>query len=116
MREDLIKQKSHLINEVKTKSLVSILKNYNAPKIIDYLSLDVEGAEFDVLKNFNFTDYKFLSMTIERPSKELNDLLFRNNYVFVKNYKVDTFYVHKDLIKKINIKLNKFEQVPPKSW
>ena len=55
-------------------------------------------------------------MTIERPSKELNDLLFRNNYVFVKNYKVDTFYVHKDLIKKINIKLNKFEQVPPKSW
>ena len=32
MREDLIKQKSHLINEVKTKSLVSILKKLQCPK------------------------------------------------------------------------------------
>ena len=49
----------------------------NAPKVIDYLSLDVEGAELEVLKNFPFKKYKFLSMKIERPSKELNKILFK---------------------------------------
>ena len=115
-RKDLIEKNSELITEVKTKTLVTILKENDSPKIIDYLSLDVEGAEYDVFKNFDFKEYKILSLTIERPTRELNELLFKNNYVFVKNYKVDTFYVHNDFQKEINLELKKFEQVPPKRW
>ena len=56
--------------KLKTTTLENILEKNNAPKIIDYLSLDVEGAEFRVLKNFPFNKYKFLIMTIERPKKK----------------------------------------------
>ena len=55
-------------------------------------------------------------MTIERPSKELNTILYQNKYIFVKNFKVDSFYVHETLLKKLNIKLDKFYQLPQKKW
>lgn len=117
-REKLIK-KAKIKNRVErrnTKSLYNILKIAKAPKVIDYLSLDVEGAEFEVLRNFPFNKYTFLSMTIERPPKELNKILFKNGYIFVKNYKVDTFYIHKSLKKSVNIKYEKFHQIGKKKW
>ena len=80
------------------------------------MSLDVEGAETDVLKRFPFKKYKFLAMTIERPPPLVNKILFKNDYLFVKNHKVDTFYIHKTLQKKLKTKLNKFEQVSKKQW
>ena len=78
--------------------------------------MDVEGAETDVLKNFNFQRYKFLSITIERPTVKLNKILFENGYTFVKNFKVDSFYVHNSIENFEQIKKEKFFQLPPKSW
>ena len=83
-----------------TRTIFEILEKNNSPKIINYLSLDVEGSETVVLKNFPFNKYIFESMTIERPSKELNKILFKNGYLFVKNFKADTFYIHNSLLKK----------------
>jgi len=40
-----------------TRTLEYILRQFNAPDVIDYLSLDVEGAETRVLKNFPFDKY-----------------------------------------------------------
>ena len=42
--------------EVKTISLVDMLKKYNAPTKIDYLSIDTEGSEFEILNSFNLTN------------------------------------------------------------
>ena len=117
-RSALLSKKKNFrkIKNYRSTTLLSILKKFNAPKTIDYLSLDVEGSEEEILKKFPFKKYKFLTLTIERPSKSLNKLLFKNKYLFVKNYKVDTFYIHKSLQKKIDIKLNKFEQIGKKKW
>lgn len=110
-------RKNNCVKNLSSLSLKTILDKYGAPNIIDYLSLDVEGAEFDVLMNFPFNEYKFLALTIERPSKELNQLLFKNGYLFVKNHKVDTFYVHQDMACNLNPTIFKeFEQVGPKKW
>ena len=79
-------------------------------------SLDVEGAETNILKSFPFDQYRFLSLTIKRPSETINKILFENNYIFVKNYKVDGFYIHESLKNKINIKFEKFFQINKKSW
>ena len=55
-------------------------------------------------------------MTIERPTKELNATLFKNDYTFVKNYKVDTFYIHKSLKDEISINYEEFFQIGKKQW
>lgn len=51
------------------------------PYEIDYLSLDVEGAEWIVMEKFDFSRHKFSLMTIERPKKELVALLQNNGYI-----------------------------------
>ena len=70
---------------VKTISLADLLKKYNAPKIIDYLSIDTEGSEFEILKKFNFNSYKFNFICCEHNynsivRKKINNLLRKNGY------------------------------------
>ena len=48
-----------------TRTLNSILVEVNAPFDIDFLSLDTEGAEFEVLNGIDFKKYKFKFMLIE---------------------------------------------------
>ena len=100
LREEELKT-AEIIN-LKTRKLETILDENNAPKIIDYLSLDVEGAEEFILSSFNFEKYKFKFMTIERPTNKLNILLDQNNYVQVKNVISETFYMHKEFISELN--------------
>jgi FkbM family methyltransferase len=84
--------------DVIVKPLHKVLLENNAPSIIDYLSLDVEGYEDKVLLNFPFDRYKFLAMTIERPSMPLKDKLRENGYFLVQEIPtVDAFYIHNDL-------------------
>nr|MDJ0702972.1 FkbM family methyltransferase [Leptolyngbyaceae cyanobacterium MO_188.B28] len=48
-----------------TVPLIDILKENQAPKVIDYLSIDVEGYEEKILRNFPFEEYRFSAITIE---------------------------------------------------
>jgi hypothetical protein len=54
------------------------------PKIIDYLSIDTEGSEFEILNNFNFNNYKFRIITIEHNynnnRNKIYKLLIKNGY------------------------------------
>jgi len=83
----------------KTVPLVDIFIEYNAPRIIDYFSLDVEGAEYRVLKNFPFNKYIFLAMNVERPNKQLVELLRKNGYLKVGSNFADKLFIHKDFWK-----------------
>lgn len=90
--------KDQKIIKVKTYPLVDILRKYNAPKIIDYFSIDVEGAETRILKNFPFDEYRFLALTIERPKPEIQALLDQHGYLLVKRViGMDDFYIHKSI-------------------
>ncbi|MGB2964782.1 MAG: FkbM family methyltransferase [Anaerolineales bacterium] len=99
-----------------TVLLTEILDRYSAPRIIDYFSLDVEGSEERVLRNFDFNQYQFNCLTIERPTPELNEILFKNDYTFVKNNQFDSFYVHSSLAEQGKIRCQPFEQIPPKNY
>jgi type II secretory pathway pseudopilin PulG len=77
-----------------TTTLESILVSTGAPSVIDYLSLDVEGAEWRVLQHFPFERYTFRSITVERPPPWLNRLLVQKGYLWIKNHMFDSFYVH----------------------
>lgn len=82
-----------------TASLKTILDTFGAPKVIDYLSLDVEGAEDFILSDFAWDQYTFLSMTVERPSDNLQTLLRLHGYQKAMNIKAgDTLWVHESLL------------------
>jgi hypothetical protein len=66
-----------------TVTLTTILDFVSAPTKIQYLSLDVEGAEYIAMKGFNFEKYTIYAMTVERPKGKLHALLTKNGFVFV---------------------------------
>lgn len=70
--------------EVNTISLNDMLKKYNAPKNIDYLSIDTEGSEYEILKTFDFDKYKVKVITCEHnytPTRnKIYSLLSANGY------------------------------------
>jgi FkbM family methyltransferase len=71
-----------IVRNVETISLNDLLKQYNAPNKIDYISIDTEGSEFEILKNFDFNKYDVEAFTIEH-----NGANFRNDIITLLNYK-----------------------------
>lgn len=50
---------------VDTVSLVDLLDRHEAPAIVDYLSIDTEGSEYEILAAFDFARYEFRCITVE---------------------------------------------------
>lgn len=71
--------------EVETVTLQDLLAEFSAPREIDYLSIDTEGSEFDILESFDFSKYRISVITCEHnftPARQsIHDLLVRNGYV-----------------------------------
>ena len=61
------------------RTLDSILRETNAPRMIDFLSLDVEGAELSVLEGINFQVFNFKYILVEsrKPTHIFEFLLIR---------------------------------------
>lgn len=97
--------------KIKTISLNRILEDNQAPRIIDYLSIDVEGAEERILAEFDFHKYIFRCITIERPSELLRYLFKNNGYILIKEIPgLDCFYVHQDFLSEYTQNLFKFHR------
>lgn len=62
--------------DVRTISLLDLLKKHQAPKDIDYLSIDTEGSEFDILNSFDFGAYSFRVITCEHNRTQMREKLF----------------------------------------
>jgi FkbM family methyltransferase len=84
---------------VDTISLDDLLSTHNAPNIIDYLSIDTEGSEFDILNKFDFQKHKFNIITVEHNFTEsrekINILLKINGYtrIFERFSQWDDWYI-----------------------
>ena len=68
-----------------TISLDDFLKKYDAPRTIDYMSVDTEGSEYDILSVFPFEDWDIRLLTVEHnytPAREnICALLESHGYV-----------------------------------
>lgn len=60
--------------KVKTVTLNDLLLEHNAPKVINYMSIDTEGSEYDILKFFPFDRWVVEVLTIEHNFTQ-NELL-----------------------------------------
>ena len=85
--------------DVETISLNDLLERHTAPAQMDYLSIDTEGSELDILSHFDFEKYRFQVITCEHnltPAREdLYELLTARGYVrkYEEVSKVDDWYV-----------------------
>lgn len=78
-------------------TLNDILKDAKAPSFIDFFSLDVEGAEIEVLKGVNFDNFKFRYVLIETEQFKLI-----NDFFIDKGYQLLDKVTHHDYIFKYN--------------
>lgn len=88
--------------QVQTISLLDVLKNASAPSFIEYMSLDTEGSEFEILKNFDFEKYTFGLIDVEHnysePRRtEIKSLLLSKGYVYKGENKWDDMYKHESV-------------------
>jgi len=51
--------------EVTTTSLMDLLDQHQAPAVIDYLSIDTEGSELEILLGIDWNRYQFRCITVE---------------------------------------------------
>jgi hypothetical protein len=87
-------------------SLATLLRSHEAPPVIDYLSIDTEGAEYLILQNFPFHEYTFLTLTLEHNSllsakNALRALLEKNGYQLARDGRHDDFYYHPSIIRRL---------------
>ena len=90
-----------LKHSFKTRTLQSVLEECSAPKRIDYMSLDVEGSEFEVLRVFPFEVYAFKCISIEHNFEEpkrtqIRTLLEAKGYALEQSVHVDDWYRKKN--------------------
>ena len=82
-----------------------LLRRHGAPAQIDYLSLDVEGAEYLVMKTFPWESHNVSVMTIERPNVQLRGVLRAHSYRHICNHGNigDQLWVHTAKLKRLKL-------------
>ena len=85
--------------QIQTISLMDVLERANAPSFIEYMSLDTEGSEFEILKSFDFDKYTFGLIDVEHNYVEprrtdIKNLLLSKGYIYEGENKWDDMYMH----------------------
>lgn len=92
--DNQISDRSNCI-EVPTVPLSSLLEKENVTATIDYISVDVEGAEDAVFSGLDLSKHRSNLLTIERPSAALREHLAKNGYILLKDIPgLDAFFIH----------------------
>ncbi len=101
---------------VSTVSLQDLLLRNNAPRAITYLSIDTEGSEYDILKDFPFENWDISIITVEHNYTEIREkldfLLQENGFTRVLEdvSRFDSWYLSSKIHKRFQ---NSLEQRPP---
>lgn len=85
----------------KTISLNQLLRNKR--NVIDYISIDTEGNEFEIIKKFNFKKFRVKLISIEhnfntRKRKKIFNLLKKNKFerIFENISYMDDWYINRN--------------------
>jgi FkbM family methyltransferase len=84
---------------VETISLNDLLSKHQAPSVIDYLSIDTEGSEYEILSCLDFERYSFRVITCEHNYSKQRNLIYKllTKHGYVRKYErvsqFDDWYV-----------------------
>jgi FkbM family methyltransferase len=116
VRKTLLTRHAASMMKLKTRTLASILDQANAPELIDFMSIDIEGAELRVLSTFPFRQYRFGAITVERPNQELHELLSDSGYILDRVFLYDGFYVSEEIANRLGIRRSTFVEVAKRTY
>lgn len=68
---------AHRIVQVPTVTLNDMLRARNAPHVIDYMSIDTEGSELEILETFDFDAWDVRTLSIEHNMTEARGEIFK---------------------------------------
>ena len=90
---------------VETISFRNLLLETHAPNHIDYVSIDTEGSEYQILKDFDFEKYTVDIFTIEHnynmeKLEKMRTLLFKQGYIHILEEisQFDAWFIRQELI------------------
>ena len=92
------------VKTISLNDLINIEFNSTSPS---YISIDTEGSEYEILKSFDFDNFKPKVFTIEHNhsnlEKQIDELLEKNNFerIFRKLTAFDAWYVSKEVLKNV---------------
>lgn len=91
------------VKEVKTNSIENIISDYNKGDFPDFMSLDVEGYELEILKTIDFNkgfpkvicvETLQFSRGKETKNEELIKFFLQKNYVIYADTHINTIFMH----------------------
>jgi FkbM family methyltransferase len=102
----LVHSHAHIIKtsgkeiRVKCRTLTSVLDEASFPCEIDFISIDTENTEIDVLKGFDFSKYKVKYLIIENNFNEsiCEDYLITQGFKKFRRHAVNDFYVNLNIL------------------
>jgi FkbM family methyltransferase len=87
--------------KVETISLSDLLRFWQVPQTIDYISIDTEGNELSIIEEFDFSQYRFNFLSIEHNFRaerpQLQEIMAKNGYVRLDCDELSAFddwYIH----------------------
>lgn len=109
---EILKQgfESVIVNAI---TINELFERYNVPSEFDYLTIDIEGGELEILSQLDFSRWRFKVLTYEHNShlvhhenypdlvkrrEQMEEILYKNGYSLYKNYEGDGFFISSDLI------------------
>lgn len=89
----------------RTSLLQDLLQEHDVPRTIDYMNLDIEGAEYEVLRVFPWNKYDIGCLSVEHNFEEpkatmMHDLLIHHGFMLAKEVKWDSWYVSMEHLKR----------------
>ena len=95
----LLESHSNLINKIEIEkvhvdTLTNILYRQKWPKNIDFVSIDTEGTELNVLRGIDFDVFKIKFLVVENnfDDKDITDYLKDFKYKKIDRYRINDFY------------------------
>lgn len=90
-----------IIQKLKVDTLENVFNKYNV-KIVDYISIDTEGSELEILQGINFNKVKINVIDVEdnypdtEKSKKTHQFLLEKEFLYIGNIQHDKIYLNKN--------------------
>jgi FkbM family methyltransferase len=112
---------SDVINEfeIETITLNDLFDEFNAPEILDWVSIDTEGAEIDILKQFFLENkkYKINLLSFETLNQTQSDeIMYKQPYLEIKNPYLDFLKISNLGLLKFNPLTGEMFKSPYTEW